>query len=309
MFIYKRKYPYSLKEGESWTGIQGTSGVSVARDKVRDFISPEGKKRRDAEKQEAILDELSLVFSSKKDKNSITTFINQKGKRIRKAMKKVFPYITPKMEIKDDSIFLYELKNGAEVYYDFDNKIKYYLNGFFDNEADFVGYVNKNNKIDKKFLSKLFKNIAEINKAWYKKPFAKIVKDIYETKNTDSKQYVETNVEVLEDTMLGVAGITPVIEISDNGKGIVLFEIDTNGAEVSYDFENKMFVYYLNAVFTRPGEFSRYVKNLKQKITDNILDFTDGLIRKQSKSSQKQKPKEKEKPEETDTENKKDTNK
>ena len=298
MFIYRRKYPF-FEEDNSWTGIQGTSGISALKNKAksvtRAIFSPEEKKKRDLAKQTALLEEMSLVFSSKKDKSSITAFINANSARLKKAFK-VFPYVTPKMEIKEESVFLYELKNGAEVYYDFDNKIGYYLNGYFDTERDFVGYINKNNKIDKNLLTFLYETFkgdggaepeeTEGNQEEQNTEDTENLQESYYRfyeETLSNEEFVESVRDSLIETMQTYAGITPKVEMNKDGKGVVLFVIDANGAEVSYDFENKSFVYYLNAYFDKPGEFSRYVKKLKQKISDNLLEFTDSLIRKMKK--------------------------
>lgn len=337
MLIYKRKYPnlkekdkedsvWSGKGADSWTGVKGKSvnipkyAKDVAKGAIHKAISPEEKKKRMAKKREDLLKELQLAIGGKKSESEIKDYVEKNGKKIKKIMDKNFLYITPKMEIKDDGVFLYEMKNGAEVYYNFDNSIRYSLDGYMDNESDFVGYIYKNNKIDKKFLKELYSFIKGDLKENYiglienryagkrikRKPKSNNTKEggldpneevldieedgeegeeekdifIKDIKNADS--FIEAYGNDLLDIMKGVGGITVKVEpVGDSfPNSVFLFEIDMNGAMVEYDIKEKEFGYFINNKFTKVGDFRRYIKNLGQKIDDNLLLFTDGLIGK-----------------------------
>lgn len=337
MLIYKRKYPnlkekdkedsvWSGKGADSWTGIKGKSVnipkyvKDVVKGAIHKAISPEEKKKRMAKKREDLLKELQLAIGGKKSESEIKDYVEKNGKKIKKIMDKNFLYITPKMEIKDDGIFLYEMKNGAEVYYDFDSSVRYSLDGYMDNESDFVGYIYKNNKIDKKFLKELYSFIKGSLKENYtglieSRHAGKFIKRESKLNNTEDDN-LESNEEALDiegdeeegeeekdifikdiknadsfieaygndllDIMKGVGGITVKVEpVGDSfPNSVFLFEIDMNGAMVEYDIKEKEFGYFINNKFTKVGDFRRYIKNLGQKIDDNLLLFTDGLIGK-----------------------------
>lgn len=255
--IYKRKY--FLKEDNGWTGVQGTSAISVLKQKSRDFISGEGKKKKTIGKQEEFLEKLADVFKTGKSYSDVATYVKKNQKALLKGFKP-FNYVTPKFEVKEDGIVLYEMKNAAEIIYTTDRKLRYYINGFFDSEGDFVGYINKNNKVDKDFLKKVFSAFNGRSK-------------------DEVKQIEEEKEEALNDWK-GQNYIIPMLESRADGKGIVLFKISANQAEVSYDFEDKSFLYYLDNEFNQESAFTSYIKKLGQKIDENLLNFTGSIITK-----------------------------